>query len=65
VLIYDIVDIKIDNIMSIKKYNDIVRKKQEINAKENEIVDALENVSLKEVKESKKEANVLGDSDRE
>ena len=40
-------------------------KKQEVEAKENEIEDAIENASDKNVKESKKEANVIGDSDRE
>ena len=65
VLIYDIVDIKIDSIMCTEKNNDIVRKKQEINAKENEIVDALENVSDKTRAETRKEANKIGDSDKE
>ena len=52
--------------MSTEKNNDIVRKRQEaLDAKQNEIVENLDNVSLKEVKESKKEANGLGDSDRE
>lgn len=52
--------------MSTEKNNDIVRKRQEaLDAKQNEIVENLDNVSLKEVKESKKEANVSGDSDRE
>ena len=51
--------------MSIEKNNDIVRKKQQINAKENEIEDKLNSVSYKDVKESKKEANVIGDSDHE
>lgn len=51
--------------MSIEKNNDILRKKQQINAKENEIEDKLDSVSYKDVKESKKEANIIGDSDRE
>ena len=51
--------------MSIEKNNDIVRKKQQINAKENEIEDKLDSVSYKDVKESKNEANIIGDSDRE
>jgi hypothetical protein len=51
--------------MSTEKNNDIVRKKQEINAKENEIVDALENVSDKTRAETRKEANKIGDSDKE
>jgi hypothetical protein len=45
--------------------NDPNRKQQEIEDKENEIVENLDNVSLKEVKESKKEANLIGDSDKE
>ena len=46
--------------------NDIVRKRQEaLDDKQNEIVENLDNVSLKEVKDSKKEANGLGDSDHE
>ena len=52
--------------MSTEKTNDIVRKKQEdIDAKENEIEETLNTVSYKDVKESKKEANVIGDSDHE
>lgn len=53
--------------MSTKKNNDdIVRKKQqEIDAKENEIEEAIENASDKTVKESKKEARQIGDSDHE
>ena len=52
--------------MSTEKNNDIVRKRQEaLDAKQNEIVENLDNVSLKEVKESKKEANAIGDSDHE
>jgi hypothetical protein len=69
VLIYDIVDKIIDIIMSTEKNNDIVRKRQEdIDAKEgggNEIEETLNTVSYKEVKESKEEANVIGDSDHE
>ena len=43
--------------MSNEKNNDIVRKRQEaLDAKQNEIVENLDNVSLKEVKDSKKEA---------
>ena len=46
--------------------NDINRKKQqEVETKENEIEESLEKVSDKTVKESKKEAKILGDSDRE
>ena len=52
--------------MSTKKNNDIVRKRQEaLDAKQNEIVENLDNVSLKEVKESKEEATELGNSDHE
>ena len=52
--------------MTTEKTNDIVRKKQEdIDAKENEIEDTLNTVSYKDIKESKKEANVIGDSDHE
>ncbi len=40
--------------MSIEKNNGILRKKQQINAKENEIEDKLDSVSYKDVKESKK-----------
>jgi hypothetical protein len=70
VLIYDIVDKIIDSIiMSTEKNNDIVRKRQEdIDAKEggnDEIEETLNTVSYKEVKESKKEASQIGDSDRE
>jgi hypothetical protein len=68
VLIYDIVDKIIDIIMSTEKNNDIVRKRQEdIDAKGggNEIEETLNTVSYKEVKESKKGAKVIGDSDRE
>ena len=43
----------------------INRKKQEnIDAKENEIEETLNTVSYKDVKESKKEANELGDSEK-
>ena len=46
--------------------NDINRKKQqEVETKENEIEESLEKVSDETVKESKKEAKILGDSDRE
>lgn len=52
--------------MSTEKNNDIVRKKQEdIDAKENKIEETLNTVSYKDVKESKKEANAIGDSDHE
>jgi hypothetical protein len=69
VLIYDIVDKIIDIIMSTEKNNEVVRKRQEdIDAKEgggNEIEETLNTVSYKDVKESKKEANAIGDSDHE
>ena len=46
--------------------NDVVRKRQEaLDAKQNEIVESLDNVSLKEVKEAKEEAKQLGDSEKE
>jgi hypothetical protein len=49
-----------------RKNNEVVRKRQEaLDAKQKEIVENLDNVSLKEVKESKKEANAIGDSDKE
>ena len=68
-LIYDIVDKIMDTIMSTEKNNEVVRKRQEdIDAKEgggNEIEETLNTVSYKEVKESKKEANAIGDSDHE
>ena len=53
--------------MSTEKNNDIVGKRQkDIDAKENnEIKETLNTVSYKDVKESKKEANVIGDSDHE
>jgi hypothetical protein len=52
--------------MSTEKNNEVVRKRQEaLDAKQNEIVENLDNVSLKEVKESKEEANTIEDSDKE
>jgi hypothetical protein len=52
--------------MSTEKNNEVVRKRQEaLDAKQKEIVENLDNVSLKEEKESKKEANLIGDSDKE
>jgi hypothetical protein len=52
--------------MSTEKNDDVVRKRQEaLDAKQNEIVENLDNVSLKEVKESKEEAKQLGDSEKE
>ena len=54
-------------IMSTEKNNDIVGKRQEdIDAKENnEIKETLNTVYYKDIKESKKEVNVIGDSDHE
>ena len=40
-------------------------KKMQMLKKENEIEETLSTVSYKDVKESKKEANVIGDSDQE
>jgi hypothetical protein len=52
--------------MSTEKNNEVVRKRQEaLDAKQNKIVENLDNVSLKEVKDSKKEAKVIGDSESE
>jgi hypothetical protein len=68
VLINDIVDKIVSIIMSTEKNNNIVRKRQEdIDAKKenNEIEETLNTVSYKDVKESKKEANLIGDSDHE
>ena len=68
---------KIDSIiMSTEKNNDIVRKRQEDSdakktttttaaEKNNEIEETLNTVSYKDIKESKKEASQIGDSDRE
>jgi hypothetical protein len=47
------------------KNNYIFKKKQEINAKENEIVDTLTNTSEKVKAESKEESKQIGDSDHE
>ena len=52
--------------MSTEKNNEVVRKRQEaLDAKQNEIVENLDNVSFKDVKEAKEEAKILGDSDKE
>jgi hypothetical protein len=53
--------------MSTEKNKDIVRKRQEdIDAtEENEIEETLNTVSYENVKESKKEAKQIGDSDHE
>ena len=46
--------------------NDINRKKQQdVEAKENEIEETLNTVSYKTVKDSKKEASIIGNSDSE
>ena len=52
--------------MITEKNQDTVRiRQEELDAKQKEIVENLDNVSLKEAKEAKKEANVLGNSDKE
>jgi hypothetical protein len=52
--------------MSTEKNNEVVRKRQEaLDAKQNEIVENLDEVSLKDVKESKEEEKILGDSEKE
>lgn len=48
-----------------KNYDSNRKKQEEIDAKQNEIAENLDNVSLKDVKESKEEAKILGDSDKE
>jgi len=51
--------------LNTEENNRINKKQQEVDAKEKEIETSLENASDKTVRESKKEANVLGDSDSE
>jgi hypothetical protein len=52
--------------MSTEKNNEVVRKRQEVlDAKQKEIVENLDKASLKDVKESKEEAKILGDSEKE
>jgi len=51
--------------LNTEENNRINKKQQEVDAKEKEIETSLENSSDKTVRESKKEANVLGDSDSE
>ena len=51
--------------MNNEKNNYINKKQQEVDAKKKEIETRLENASDKTVRESKKEANVIGDSDNE
>ena len=52
--------------MNTEKNKDTVRiRQEELDAKQKEIVENLNNVSLKDVKESKEEAKILGDSDKE
>jgi hypothetical protein len=49
-----------------KNNNNTDRIRQEkLDAKQKEIVENVDNVSLKEVKESKEEAKILGDSEKE
>jgi hypothetical protein len=43
----------------------LLEKDKDLDAKQNEIVENLDKVSLKDVKESKEEAKILGDSDKE
>ena len=45
--------------------NSINKKQEIVDTKENEIEETLENVSDKIIAESKKETNLIGDSDRE
>jgi hypothetical protein len=52
--------------MNNEKKDDVIRKRQEgLDVKQNEIVENLDNISLKEVKESKEESKQLGDSEKE
>jgi hypothetical protein len=52
--------------MSTEENNNTDRIRQEkLDAKQKEIVENLDNVSLKDVKEAKKETNLIGDSDSE
>jgi hypothetical protein len=51
--------------LNTEENNQINKKQQEVDAKEKEIETSLENASDKTVRESKKEANVIGDSDSE
>ena len=54
--------------MSTEKNNEIVRKRQEdidATTENDEKEETLNTVSYKDVKESKKEASIIGDSDRE
>ena len=62
-LIYDIGD-KIVLLWLLKKIT-ILLAKEALDAKQTEIVENLDNISLKEVKDSKNETNELGESDHE
>lgn len=51
--------------MSTEKNNNTVRiRQEELDAKQKEIVDKLDNISYKTIKESKKEAELIGDSEK-
>ena len=64
-VIYNIAD-KIVLSMSTKKNNNTDRIRQEkLDTKQKEIVENLDKASLKDVKESKEEAKILGDSEKE
>jgi hypothetical protein len=64
-LIYDIVDMIILYWILTEENNRINKKQQEVDAKKKEIETSLENASNKTIRESKKEANIIGDSDSE
>ena len=64
-LIYDIVDMIILYWILTEENNRINKKQQEVDAKKKEIESSLENASNKTIRESKKEANIIGDSDSE
>jgi hypothetical protein len=51
--------------LNTEENNQINKKQQEVDAKEKEIETSLENAPDKIVRESKKEANIIGDSDSE
>ena len=58
-------DINIYKIISFEFKDNIRIRQEELDAKQKEIVENLDNVSLKDVKESKEEAKILGDSEKE
>lgn len=64
-LIYDIVDKIILYWILTEENNRINKKQQEVDAKKKEIETSLENASDKTIRESKKEAKIIGDSDSE